>query len=100
MGRGTGTRLPYLRAWREKRGYSLTALGDLSGVSRFSILALEQGKSGARNGTMRLLAEALGITREELIRKRPLTFGGIAWQQRSITPESVRYAVRWYKLVS
>lgn len=55
-----GVQLPGLRAVREQRLLSQRALEDLSGVSRTTILAAEQGKHISRTNA-RKLAEALKV---------------------------------------
>jgi transcriptional regulator with XRE-family HTH domain len=63
--------LPYLKAWRQYKLMSQTELRDRSGVTVSSISVLENGKSQANTRTVGKLAEALGITREQLVRERP-----------------------------
>ena len=56
-----------LRRERERRGYSLRELAELSGVTQDNIWKIEQGKTRRPHGrTLRRLAEALGIEVWEL----------------------------------
>ena len=65
-----GTPLPYLRAWRERRGMSQEELSRLAEVTPATISRLENGAI-ARFGTIAKLATALQITREQLMRSDP-----------------------------
>src|SRR5690348_9413748 len=57
---------PGLRRWREARALSLRNLATLAGVNYVTVLHLEQGKHGAYPTTIRKLADALGVTPEQL----------------------------------
>lgn len=72
-----GIPLPYLRAWREWRGITQDELKDLSGVTVATISHIENG-APARLDTIRRLAEALKIEREDLMRKQPEDRGALA----------------------
>jgi transcriptional regulator with XRE-family HTH domain len=65
-----GVPLPLLREWREWRGLTQDELKKASGVTVGTISRIEQGLP-ARLDTVRRLAEALTIGREELMRKHP-----------------------------
>lgn len=62
--------LPYLRAWRFRRGLLQSELATKAGVTPATISRLEQGGK-VRLGTVARLAEALGISREELLHSEP-----------------------------
>lgn len=62
--------LPYLRQWRERSYLTQTELGEKAGVAYATISRIENG-AGAKIQTIRKLADALGITREQLIRLQP-----------------------------
>ena len=55
-------RLLGLREARENAALTVRELGALSGVHYVSITELEKGVRGARPGTVRKLANALGVT--------------------------------------
>ncbi len=57
-----------LREWRERKALSQRDLARLARVSQFSISKIETGHQKARPSTVRKLAEALGLTPEELFR--------------------------------
>ena len=56
-----------LRVYREIRGLTQTALASLSGVNRVQIADIEAGRKSGSVATLRKLAEALGVTVEDLI---------------------------------
>lgn len=56
-----------LRVWRELRGLTQTALAGLSGVNRVQIVDIEAGRKKGSLETARRLAEALGLTVDDLI---------------------------------
>jgi transcriptional regulator with XRE-family HTH domain len=58
-----------LKQLREERALSLRELAEVSGVSHTTIWQHERGKAGAHPRTVRLLAEALGVTPRELMLK-------------------------------
>jgi transcriptional regulator with XRE-family HTH domain len=51
-----------LKKFREERGLTQEGLAGLSGVSRVAIHRIENGQQDPRRGTVKKLAEALGIT--------------------------------------
>jgi transcriptional regulator with XRE-family HTH domain len=63
--------LPYLKAWRLYRFMSQSELKDKTGIAISTISYLENGREQANTRTIGKLAEALGITREQLVRERP-----------------------------
>ena len=58
-----------LKRLREDRALSLRELSEASGVSHTTIWEHERGKEGAHPRTVRLLAEALGVTPRDLMAK-------------------------------
>lgn len=58
-----------LKNLREERALSLRELAEASGVSHTTIWDHERGKEGVHPRTVRLLAEALGVTPRELMAK-------------------------------
>ena len=60
----------WMRWSRESRGITATRLGDISGVTKDSILRIEHGCCGPNITTVRCLADALGITIDEYIGRR------------------------------
>jgi transcriptional regulator with XRE-family HTH domain len=57
-----------LRQLRVKKALSLRALGEMTGVAFDTISKLENGHRPARLGTIRKLAEALGVEPKELMK--------------------------------
>jgi transcriptional regulator with XRE-family HTH domain len=58
-----------LKELREEQALSLRELAEASGVSHTTIWEHERGKEGAHPRTVRLLAEALGVSPRELMAK-------------------------------
>jgi HTH-type transcriptional regulator, competence development regulator len=58
-----------LKELRRERVLSLRELEERSGVSYNTIWRIEDGRQGAHPGTVRKLAEALGVQPSELIRE-------------------------------
>ncbi|PEQ10604.1 transcriptional regulator [Novosphingobium sp. PC22D] len=56
-----------LRVWREFRGLTQTALAEASSVNRVQIVDIESGRKSGSIETVKKLADALGITLDELI---------------------------------
>lgn len=56
-----------LRVWRERRGLNQSALARASGVNRVQIVDIEAGRKKGSLETARRLAEALGLTVDDLI---------------------------------
>lgn len=56
-----------LRVWREFRGFTQTALAEASNVNRVQIADIEAGRKSGSIETVKKLADALGITLDELI---------------------------------
>lgn len=59
--------LPGLKKARERKGYSLRDLEEVSGVDQAMISKLENLRRGAQGRTVRKLAAALGVSTEELV---------------------------------
>jgi transcriptional regulator with XRE-family HTH domain len=55
-----------LKSLREEQALSLRELAEVSGVSHTTIWEHERGKEGAHPRTVRLLAQALGVTPRDL----------------------------------
>jgi len=66
-----GIPLPHLAAWRRHNGISQRNLAAVSHVSYASIARLETGRVGARPDTIGKLADALTLTRVDLINSDP-----------------------------
>jgi HTH-type biofilm formation transcriptional regulator len=60
-----------LRAWRERRGYSLRELGERSGVSYVTIAKIEAGTMSPTVNTLEKLAAALDIRARDLFPSIP-----------------------------
>ena len=58
---------PPLRVWREFRDQSQAALARASGVNRVQIVDIEAGRSSGSVHTLRKLADALGVTVDDLV---------------------------------
>ena len=56
-----------LREWREKRGFSLRKLGELSGVHYVSLVKMEAGRLDPQLSTLLKLCRSLGITLNQLV---------------------------------
>lgn len=74
--------LEHLWQWRRFRGLSVRELGEMAGVSYVTISRLEHGQ-GAMPSTIKKLAGALNITREQLLYTQPQLPG----QEESATGE-------------
>jgi transcriptional regulator with XRE-family HTH domain len=61
-----GLKLPSLRLWRSRRGWTQRELSSAAGVRQATISKLEVGRRGCRLRTARKLAEALDVDLEEL----------------------------------
>jgi hypothetical protein len=61
-----GVPLPGLRRTRERAGYSVYFLSQVSGYSETHIERLEKGERGAGEKVVRALCRALGVGRSEL----------------------------------
>jgi len=62
-----GRRLTELRRIRERQALSQAELAERSGVSRATIVSLESGRAGAQYGTIRKIAQALGVEPADLM---------------------------------
>ena len=55
------------RLWREHRSMTQVALSKASGVNRVQIAEIESGKKTGSVGTLKKLADGLGVTVDDLI---------------------------------
>ena len=58
---------PPLRVWREYRGLSQSGLARTTGVNRVQIVEIESGRNTGSVRTLRRLADALGISVDDLV---------------------------------
>jgi transcriptional regulator with XRE-family HTH domain len=65
--------LPYLSLWRAWKGYSQRELARQARVARATITHLETSRGHANYVTVAKLAQALGLTREQLLHEIPHT---------------------------
>ncbi|MBL8054347.1 MAG: helix-turn-helix transcriptional regulator [Nitrospira sp.] len=65
-----------LREIRERRGMSLRALKQASGVAVSTLARFEAGQGDPQLSTLRKLAKALHVTVAELIGEKPFKMGG------------------------
>ena len=56
-----------LRVWRQYRQLSIGQLAELSGVNKATISQLENDKAYGRPATWRALADALGVTVDDIL---------------------------------
>jgi len=56
-----------LRVWRDYRGMTQIALAEASGVNRVQIANIEAGAKSGSIDTLKKLADALGITVDDLV---------------------------------
>lgn len=56
-----------LKLWREHRGMNQSELGRASDVNRVVIADIEAGRSGGSVGALKKLADALGLTVDDLL---------------------------------
>ena len=66
----SGMLIPNLRSWRLYVGLGQRELGEVAGVSAFTIRNIENG-SPAKFPTIGKLANALGVSRKELLYSSP-----------------------------
>lgn len=66
-----GLALPYLRAWRLRRLLTQAELIEKSGVSRTTVVRAESAGGSVSIANIRRLADALGITPDELVYNNP-----------------------------
>ena len=59
---------PPLRVWREFRSLTQADLARASGVNRVQVVEIEAGRSTGSVHTLRKLADALGVTVDDIIR--------------------------------
>ena len=67
----SGIAIPHLRAWRLSVGLGQSELGNVAGVSPFTIRNIENGEL-AKFPTIGKLASALKLTRQQLLYTQPL----------------------------
>lgn len=65
-----GRTVPYLRAWRIEKALNQVQVAEKSGLARSTIISAEGGEI-VRFTSIQRLAEALGITVEQLLRVDP-----------------------------
>ncbi len=63
--------IPHLQSWRVSRGLTLDALAKQAGVSRMTIFNLEKDRAQANPVTLWKIAQALGISRKQLLEESP-----------------------------
>ena len=56
-----------LRVWREYRGLTATALADKAGIAQSYVSQIETGRRDGTVDTYRRLAEALGVSIDDLV---------------------------------
>jgi mRNA interferase RelE/StbE len=56
-----------LRVWRDLRGFTQAELGRQAGVHRVTIADIEAGRAGGSVQVLKRLADALGLTVDDLI---------------------------------
>ena len=56
-----------LRVWRDLRGLTQAALGERAGVNRVQIADIEAGRKSGSVGTIKKLADVLGLSVDDLI---------------------------------
>jgi len=59
--------MTYLRAWREYLGLTQAEVAAKAGISQAALSQMESGASKLRKATKAKLAEAMGITPEQLV---------------------------------
>ncbi len=58
--------VPMVRAWREHLGLTQTEVARRAGMSQAALAQIESGEHRPRKATLEKLAEALGITADQL----------------------------------
>ena len=66
-----GRPLPYLKAWRIEKLMTQADLVERSGVGRATVVRAERGDEAISFANIRKLAEALGISTDELLHIEP-----------------------------
>ncbi len=64
--RTSNCQFPGLKAWYENHHVSVTKLAELSGVNRDTIRGIIYGGRGTRIDTAQMIADAIGLTIDEL----------------------------------
>ena len=58
--------VPLLRAWREHLGLTQQQVADAAGMQQSALARLESGANQPRPATLQRLADAMGLTREQV----------------------------------
>ncbi len=58
--------VPLLRAWREHLGLTQQQVADAAGMQQSALARLESGANHPRPATLQRLADAMGLTREQV----------------------------------
>jgi transcriptional regulator with XRE-family HTH domain len=66
-----GLPLPYLKVWRMRKLIGQSELADMIGLARATVTRAERGDEVVSFANIRKLAEALGISANELLRRPP-----------------------------
>jgi transcriptional regulator with XRE-family HTH domain len=66
-----GRPLPYLKAWRMQKLMGQRELADQSGLARATIARAERGDEIVNFANIRKLAQALGISADDLLHQNP-----------------------------
>lgn len=66
-----GYALPFLRAYRRRAMLTQNELIEKSGVSRTTVVRAERGDESLSIANIRKLAEALGVTADQLVYEDP-----------------------------
>ena len=66
-----GRPLPYLKSWRIEKLMTQADLVERSGVGRATVVRAERGDEAISFANIRKLAEALGISTDELLHIEP-----------------------------
>lgn len=66
-----GTALPHLRVWRLQKFLGQAELAQKAGVTRGTIARAERGDEVVSFANIRKIADALGISTQDLVTKNP-----------------------------
>lgn len=69
--RTRGLPLPHLKAWRQKKLLAQNELAARSGLAKSTLARAERGDEVVNFANIRKLAEALGISTDELLHRDP-----------------------------
>jgi transcriptional regulator with XRE-family HTH domain len=67
-----GLPLPHLREWRVKKLIGQSELADLAKIARATVTRAERGDEVVSFANIRKLAQVLGISPDDLLRKPPV----------------------------